>query len=77
MEARSIICGCLSAVAKAVYKALLERGVPSHMLKWRGFGNRAALVPPVAADNIREGDRKILLEKVTNMEYWKVLGKED
>lgn len=63
--------------AKAVYKALLERGVPSHMLKWRGFGNRAALVPPVAADNIREGDRKILLEKVTNMEYWKVLGKED
>jgi hypothetical protein len=47
------------------------------MLKWRGFGNRAALVPPVAADNIREGDRKILLEKVTNMEYWKVLGKED
>ena len=63
--------------AKAVYKALLERGVPGHMLKWRGVGNRATQISPAAADNIREGDRKVLLERITNMEYWKALEKKD
>lgn len=62
--------------AKAVYAALLERGVPGHMIKWRGVGNHAALISPAAADNIREGDRKVLLEKVTNMNYWEALGKD-
>jgi len=40
------------------------------MIKWRGVGKRAAIISATAADNIREGDRKVLLERVRNAPYY-------
>ena len=59
--------------AEKVHAALIGRGVPARMIKWRGVGKRAAIISATAADNIREGDRKVLLERVTNMDYWNAL----
>lgn len=42
----------------------IGRGVPARMIKWRGVGKRAAIISATAADNIREGDRKVLLERL-------------
>ena len=62
--------------AQAIHTALLERGVPARMIKWRGVGDRAALVSARAAEKAREGDRKVLLEKITNIDYWNALDKK-
>ena len=59
--------------AKRVYEALLERGVPAAMLKWHGIGKRASIIPVAAGNSVREGDRKVLLERITNMKYWEAL----
>ena len=59
--------------AKMVYDALLERGVPAEMLKWRGVGKGATAIPYHGKDNVRRGDRKVMLERVTNMDYWNAL----
>lgn len=59
--------------AKAVYEALIKRGVSSGMLKYRGVGKRASAVSSQEGNGVREGDRKVLLERVTNMEYWNAL----
>lgn len=55
---------------QAILEALLQRGVPSEMLKAYGQGKRAALLPPHTADHARMGDRKVTIEIVGNMEYW-------
>ena len=55
------------------YEALLERGVPAAMLKWHGIGKRASIIPVAAGNSVREGDRKVLLERITNMKYWEAL----
>lgn len=60
--------------AKAVYNELLKRDVPRNMLKWRGVGKRASLISASERNLVREGDRKVLLEKVTNRQYWDALG---
>ena len=59
--------------AEKVHAALIGRGGPARMIKWRGVGKRAAIISATAADNIREGDRKVLLARVTNMDYWNAL----
>ena len=59
--------------AKRVYEALLERGVPAAMLKWHGIGKRASIIPVAAGNSVREGDRKVLLERITNIKYWEAL----
>lgn len=59
--------------AKRVYEALLGRGVPAAMLKWHGIGKRASIIPVAAGNSVREGDRKVLLERITNMKYWEAL----
>ena len=59
--------------AKQVYDALLQRGVPAHMLKWRGVGKGAVSMPASQSDVIRKGDRKVLLERVSNMDFWNAL----
>lgn len=59
--------------AKAVYEALLKRNVPANMLKYRGVGKRISAVSSLSENRVREGDRKVLLERVTNMEYWNAL----
>lgn len=59
--------------AKAVYEALLRRGVPASRLCYRGFGKRMALVPGSASDEERVGDRKVVLERVTSESLWNYL----
>lgn len=56
--------------ARKVVEALIERGVPGHILKWRGVGKSIAYAPATDSDEIRRGDRKIIVEIVDNNEYW-------
>ncbi len=62
-----------AARAKAVFEALVKRGVPESMLCHKGFGKRTALVPAGADDNTRRGDRKVVIEQVTWEPLWKYL----
>lgn len=62
-----------SARAKAVYDALISRGVNESHICYRGFGKRAALVPESAGDDLRRGDRKVVLERVTWEPLWQYL----
>lgn len=61
--------------AKAVYDALLERGVSKSRLVYRGFGKRMALVPATASDDERRGDRKVVIERVSLSSLWKYLNR--
>lgn len=61
------------ARAKAVYEALLSRGIESSRLCYRGFGKRVALVPESASDEQRRGDRKVVIERVTSLSLWNYL----
>ena len=61
------------ARAKAVYEALLQRGIQSSRLCYKGFGKRVALVPESATDEQRRGDRKVVLERVTSESLWHYL----
>lgn len=56
--------------ARAVVQALTERGVPAQMLKACGVSKKIAHATPETSDRVREGDRKILVELITNDEYW-------
>ena len=59
--------------AKAVYDALLERGVSESRLCYRGFGKKTAVIPGSADDLTRRGDRKVVLERVTWDPLWDYL----
>ncbi|GAE21883.1 OmpA [Bacteroides pyogenes JCM 10003] len=61
--------------AKAVVDGLVKRGVPADMLKWRGVGKRAVSVPASESVNVRLGDRKVTIERITKSEYWDKLPK--
>ena len=61
------------ARAKAVYEALLLRGIQAGRLCYRGFGKRVALVPESASDEQRRGDRKVVIERVTSESLWNYL----
>ena len=61
------------ARAKAVYDALILRGVPETQLCYMGFGKRTATVPGSAGDDVRRGDRKVVLERVTWDPLWNYL----
>lgn len=56
--------------ADAVVQALVERGVPAGNLKAVGIGKKIALASSSASDAVREADRKVMVEMVSNMEYW-------
>ncbi|MDY3913754.1 MAG: OmpA family protein [Phocaeicola sp.] len=62
--------------AAAVVQGLEDRGVPTNMLKSRGLGNRVATLPASASESAREGDRKVTIELISNMEYWNELPKK-
>lgn len=64
------------ARAKAVYEALLSRGIPASRLCYRGFGKRMAIVPESASDEQREGDRKVVIERVTSESLWNYLNQQ-
>ena len=61
------------ARAKAVYDALVSRGVPESMICHKGFGKRTAVIPSSADDDLRRGDRKVVIEQVTWMPLWNYL----
>lgn len=64
------------ARAKAVYEALLSRGIPASRLCYRGFGKRVALLPGSASDEQRRGDRKVVIERVTSDSLWNYLNQQ-
>ena len=59
--------------AETVVKALIERGVPSTMLKFRGVGSKIAYAKPSESDEVRYGDRKMTIELISNQAYWNYL----
>ena len=63
--------------AAAVVQALEERGVSASVLKSRGVGKRIAYAPANASDIVREGDRKVAVEIITNMDYWNFIPTRD
>lgn len=56
--------------AAAVLNALIDRGVPSEMLKSRGVGKTVAIASSGTSNIVREGDRKVFIELISNMDYW-------
>lgn len=56
--------------AKMVFDQLLQMGVPTGMLKWRGAGKHAAAMPVTESNSIRLGDRKTTIERISNQAYW-------
>ena len=63
--------------AASVIKALEERGVPSGILKSRGVGKKISYIPTGAPNNVREGDRKVTVEIISNRDYWNYIPKND
>lgn len=63
--------------AAAIIEALEKRGVPSNMLKSRGVGKKVSYATSESSSKIREGDRKVTVEIITNMEYWNHIPKRD
>lgn len=59
--------------AEAVKAALVERGISSSRLKSRGLGKNTASMPSSETTKAREGDRKVTIELIRNMEYWSKL----
>lgn len=59
--------------ANTVLKGLTARGVPAEILKSRGIGKEISVVAPEASDDIRRGERKVIIELITNMGYWEYL----
>jgi outer membrane protein OmpA-like peptidoglycan-associated protein len=59
--------------AETVVKGLIDRGVPSGMLKARGVGSRIAYAVPSEPNEVRYGDRKITIELISNRAYWDYL----
>jgi outer membrane protein OmpA-like peptidoglycan-associated protein len=61
--------------AQAVFDALLERGVDRSILLFKGFGERTAMASEDAPDEVRRGDRKVVLERITSVELWNYLNR--
>lgn len=59
--------------AAAVVKALVERGVSSSILKSKGVGKKISHISSAADDKVREGDRKVTIELINNVDYWNYL----
>lgn len=64
------------ARAKAVYDALVRRGVPAARLCYHGFGKSVAVMSANASDEERRGDRKVVMERVTSESLWNYLKKQ-
>lgn len=63
--------------AAAVVEALEKRGVPMDIIKSRGVGKNISYAPVSESHIVREGDRKVTVEIVTNMDYWNFMPKRD
>ncbi len=56
--------------ATAIKNALIQAGVGENQLKVKGQGSNASNMKRGNTESSREGDRKVTIEMVTNMEYW-------
>lgn len=56
--------------AAAVVKALLKRGVSADIIKSHGVGRKISYAPVGELHIVREGDRKVTVEIITNSDYW-------
>lgn len=63
--------------AAAVVEALQKRGVDNDIIKSRGVGKRISYAPVSETHIVREGDRKVTVEIITNMDYWNFIPKRD
>lgn len=63
--------------AAAVVDALQQRGVNSDIIKSRGVGKKISYAPVGESHIVREGDRKVTVEIITNMDYWNFMPKRD
>ncbi len=63
--------------AAAVVSELELRGVPVEMIKSRGVGKRVAYAAVSATHDVREGDRKVVAEIISNSSYWDYIPKRD
>lgn len=59
--------------AMAIVDALHAEGVSDDNVKAKGVSNRSSHMNPSETNYVREGDRKVTIELVTNMEYWNKL----
>lgn len=59
--------------ASAVVNALKDRGVNSNIIKSRGVGKRISFAPYGETHEVREGDRKVTVEVISNSLYWDLL----
>lgn len=59
--------------AATVVNALIDRGVPSSILKSIGVGKRISHMKPSTNHEVREGDRKVAIELINNPGYWEEL----
>lgn len=59
--------------AQVVMKALIGRGLDASLFKAKSAGKSAAFAAPSESDKARSGDRKVVVEVITNMEYWNTL----
>lgn len=63
--------------AAAVVEALQKRGVSTDIIKSRGVGKKISYAPVSESHIVREGDRKVTVEIITNMDYWNFMPKRD
>lgn len=63
--------------AESVIKALEHRGVSASILKSRGVGKRISYAPVIESHIVREGDRKVTIEIISNAAYWEFMPKKD
>lgn len=61
----------------AVVNELQKRGVPRKMMKYRGVGKKVAYASKEASVKVRRGDRKVVVEIITNMDYWNYIPDND
>lgn len=59
--------------ANAIVVELMKRGVPIERLKARGVSNAISIAPANANDEIRASDRKAMIERVYNNDYWNLI----
>lgn len=63
--------------AAAVVDALQKRNVDNGIVKSRGVGKNISYAPVSESHIVREGDRKVMVEIITNMDYWNWMPKRD
>ncbi len=63
--------------AAAVVSALEKLNIPEGILKSRGVGKKISYAPKSASVEVREGDRKVAVEIISNMDFWNYIPKRD